>query len=367
MGASMDTWAHEDGAHGDGDLMSALIEAGGPSQMYTQATPTQLWKINDAAAQKSGTRKTIYASTKHVTMTKDNYTGDWQNNLKEGMGTQVYKNGNKYIGMWRNNVRDGHGEYYVHIGNGELVKRYSGEWVDGMRHGKGMLYGKGGELYDGDWANNSRHGEGKQVYSNGDTYEGSWVDGKREGYGRLTKANGDIFEGNWLNDAQEGPGTYYYLARKKRLDGEWAVGVSKCGIMSDFEFGSEDGVPPVYGTKPTKKLPQLGLADARSVMKSSINAIRNERGAARLANVPVEDMFGEEDRTHMKSAFLVADKDGMGEVRVADLVGCFEELGLEVPSDQVLSLVQQLGKEADSTVTFDEFCRTVAMFVNMDA
>jgi len=269
--------------------------------------------------------------------------------------------------MWHADQRHGKGEYYVNIGNGELVKRYSGEWVNGMRHGKGMMFGKGSALYDGDWANNSRHGEGKQVSENGDVYEGSWVENKREGYGRLTKANNDIFEGNWLNDYQEGPGTYYYMSRKKRLDGEWAVGVSKCGIMSDFDFADDDNVPDSFGTEPSRKLPTLGLRDPKAVMKNSINSIRNERGAARLANVPVEDMFGEEDRAHMLSAFRVADLDGTGEVRVTELVGCFAELGLELPAATVVSLVSQLGKSSEATVTFDEFCRCVAMFVNMDS
>jgi len=280
---------------------------------------------------------------------------------------QVYKNGNKYIGMWHQDQRHGSGEYYVNTGNGELVKRYSGEWFNGFRHGKGMMFGKGASIFDGEWANNHRHGEGKQVDPNGDVYEGSWVENKREGYGRLTKVNGDIFEGNWLNDHQEGPGTYYYMSRKKRLDGEWAVGVSKCGIMSDFDFSEEDHVPLLFGTEPSKRLPTLGLRDPKAVVKASINGIRNERGAARLANVPVEDMFGEEDRAHMRSAFLVADIDGTGEVRVGELPGCFAELGLELPTETVVSLVTQLGKGTDASVTFDEFCRCVAMFVNMDS
>merc|ERR1711907_776575 len=343
MGGGMDQLTYEDM---DGDMMSQLLAAGGDPTQYNNVGTTQLWKINDIAAQKSGARKTIYSSTKNVTAHKENYTGEYHNNLKEGMGTQIYKNGNKYIGMWHEDQRHGKGEYYVSVGNDELVKRYSGEWVNGMRHGRGMLFGKEESLYDGEWANNSRHGEGKQVYPNGDVYEGSWVDGKREGYGRLTKENGDIFEGNWLNDYQEGPGTYYYMSRKKRLDGEWAVGVSKCGIMSDFDFADDDNVPEMFGTEPSKRLPTLGLRDPKSVMKNSINTIRNERGAARLANVPVEDMFGEEDLSHMRSAFFVADMDGTGEVKVSELVGCFAELGLELPSDTVASLISQLGKDS---------------------
>ena len=71
-----------------------------------------------------------------------------------------------------------------------------------------------------------------------------------------------------------------------------------------------------------------------------------------------------------------------------ELVGCFAELGLELPAAtvcllyahlshcryyahihlwQVVSLVSQLGKGSEANVSFDEFCRCVAMFVNMDS
>lgn len=341
-----------------------MLEA---EQLYPQpAAPTQLWRINDAAAQKSGPRKTIHSSTREPGRPKESYCGDWHNNMKEGMGSQIDKKGNKYTGMWHLDKRHGQGEFYEHIGNGDLVKRYSGEFFEGHRHGKGMLFGKNGALYDGDWAENMRHGEGKQVYSNGDIYEGSWAEGKREGFGRLTKSNGDIFEGNWLNDYQEGPGSYYYLAKKKRLDGEWAMGVSKCGIMSDLEFGEMDRIPEVYGADPAKKLPHNGLKDPRQVIKDSINVIRKDRSAARLANVPVEDIFGAEDLGHMRAAFHVAAMDDQ-EVSVADLTSCFAELGLEVQPAQMDSLMEQIEKGPEDTVTFEQFCRTIAMFVNIDA
>eukprot|EP00657_Telonema_sp_P-1_P002553 TRINITY_DN15912_c0_g1_i1.p1 TRINITY_DN15912_c0_g1~~TRINITY_DN15912_c0_g1_i1.p1 ORF type:complete len:131 (-),score=48.23 TRINITY_DN15912_c0_g1_i1:98-490(-) len=107
----------------------------------------QLWKTHDLKAQKEGGRRTIYSSVKEIGRPKDKYTGEWHDNAKEGMGTQIYKNQNRYVGTWKNGARDGQGEYYKMM-EGTLVKMYSGEWREGFRHGRGMFFGENGELYD---------------------------------------------------------------------------------------------------------------------------------------------------------------------------------------------------------------------------
>ena len=51
---------------------------------------------------------------------------------------------------------------------------YNGEWLDGMRDGKGKHKMDSGLQYTGEWLLDKRHGFGKQQFDNGDVYFGQW-------------------------------------------------------------------------------------------------------------------------------------------------------------------------------------------------
>lgn len=42
---------------------------------------------------------------------KGRYTGEWVNGTKEGKGTEIYKNGDVYEGQFKSNLKEGEGEY----------------------------------------------------------------------------------------------------------------------------------------------------------------------------------------------------------------------------------------------------------------
>eukprot|EP00658_Telonema_sp_P-2_P036374 TRINITY_DN26334_c0_g1_i2.p1 TRINITY_DN26334_c0_g1~~TRINITY_DN26334_c0_g1_i2.p1 ORF type:complete len:432 (-),score=91.45 TRINITY_DN26334_c0_g1_i2:326-1450(-) len=329
--------------------------------------PTQLWKTNDAKAQKEGGRKTIYSSVKAMGRPKDQYTGEWHGNKKEGMGTQIFKNQDRYVGTWANGKRDGQGEYYKMV-NGQLFKSYSGEWKDGARHGRGMLFGKDGELYDGAWVNGRRHGEGKQTYANGDVYEGRWCDHQRHGWGRVTMNSGDIFEGHFLEDKKEGSGTYYYMSKQKRMDGEWVADSCTCGVLSHFELDANadpSTCPPRYGQDTSKRLPQLGLKDAHGLLQGCLVRVKQERGAVRLLKTPVEEIFVPEDLDQLVACFnTIAEHDRRsgGYITVQSVQDAVDQLGIEVSQEHVDSAVGALGVK--DGVDMESFCRIIALCVS---
>jgi hypothetical protein len=47
------------------------------------------------------------------------------------------------------------------------------------------------------------------VFADGSSYTGNWVDGKRHGFGTMKFSNGSVYKGNWLNGMEHGEGTYY--------------------------------------------------------------------------------------------------------------------------------------------------------------
>ena len=126
-------------------------------------------------------------------------------------------------GMWKEDQENGHGT----LTSGDGIQTYTGEWKDGVRHGRGnFTYDMGS--YDGDWVDGNEHGhvrslsvisdphspspsppgsalipstpfyrpQGVFIHSdNGDIYEGNWVHGQRSGEGTVQYADGAVYDG----------------------------------------------------------------------------------------------------------------------------------------------------------------------------
>ena len=61
--------------------------------------------------------------------------------------------------------------------------KYIGQFVNGLREGKGIMYWNIGDLcfrYEGDWKNDKMEGKGIHYYLLGDRYEGEFKNDKRE-------------------------------------------------------------------------------------------------------------------------------------------------------------------------------------------
>src|SRR3990167_10674260 len=73
----------------------------------------------------------------------------------------------------RKMVSDGYGQ--LQYSNQD---RYDGEWVDGLRHGKGIHNYNNGDKYIGEWINGVPSGSGTYCTVTGILYGGSWYNGK---------------------------------------------------------------------------------------------------------------------------------------------------------------------------------------------
>ena len=122
-------------------------------------------RSNDVKAQKNGAHRSVY----WVSNTK--YIGEWKDNLKDGFGIQIYKNGDKYEGLWGGNKRHGQGTYWKNE-SGKLRREYTGDWIEGKKHGRGTYFYKNGDRFDGFWVLGKPQGEGRMIEVNGDIYEG---------------------------------------------------------------------------------------------------------------------------------------------------------------------------------------------------
>ena len=264
--------------------------------------------MNDKKAQKNGAHRSIYWVKKKAKqedgsikgekwLTSTKYIGDWNENLKEGFGIQIYKNGNKYEGLWQANKRHGQGTYW-RAESGKLRREYTGDWVEDKRHGRGTFFYKNGDRYDGFWVIGKPQGEGRMIYANEDIYEGQWHEGKRNGYGVLTKRSGDHFEGHWVNDKREGQGSYYFSEKNKLFVGEWVDDQPKCGVYTEVE--DEDALK--HSDKPhfldkynQPDLPGIKLSNPTGILEDAMEQTKSVRAKYRAQYIPIDEMFTEQE------------------------------------------------------------------------
>ena len=146
-------------------------------------------------SQKSGVGKIIKASG-------STYEGEWLNNKMHGHGTYIFPNRDKYVGNLANNHFTGQGT--MHFISGDV---YVGEWANSKCNGQGIYTHADGSEYEGQWANHTRNGHGIMRYANRDVYEGEWLHDQRHGTdGRMIFADGPVYEGDWWNDEMHGHG-----------------------------------------------------------------------------------------------------------------------------------------------------------------
>lgn len=135
----------------------------------------------------------------------EEYSGQTLNGLRHGKGTYTWRNGNKYEGQWLQDKRHGYGTLYYKNGD-----KYIGNWTNDMKDGRGVMTTKNGDQYAGEWKENKITGKGTFIMSNGDKYVGEFKDGLREGEGTYSWHSGTKYTGSWKAGMRNGYGTFYY-------------------------------------------------------------------------------------------------------------------------------------------------------------
>ena len=111
-------------------------------------------------------------------------------------------------------------------GQGTMVyssgQKFSGEFKDGMRHGKGVFLLPGGRKLVGVWEDNEIR-EGTYTESDGTTYTGQWQFRERNGQGTLTWPDGRKYVGDYIRGERSGSGTMTFPDGRKYI-GEFKDG-----------------------------------------------------------------------------------------------------------------------------------------------
>lgn len=140
--------------------------------------------------------KIKYEESKHRKITENKSKA--QNNNHINKAQTIYFHEGIYTGDIVNGKRHGYGEMRYMSGN-----VYKGEWVDNLINGRGKYKWHYGDIYEGEWIRGKKHGHGKYMWSDGQTYEGNYIDDKRHGYGEMRYADGTTYKGQWENGKQK--------------------------------------------------------------------------------------------------------------------------------------------------------------------
>jgi hypothetical protein len=137
------------------------------------------------------------------------YTGELKNSKPEGKGSMKYED-YTYIGYFVNGLEEGEGVIVKKDGSREKVNYKAGKKVTSAlarvteNEYKPIII-QDVNCLSGDCIN----GSGTYQFPSGNKYTGEFKDRKREGKGVFYFADGDKFDGSWNNN-QKASGTYYF-------------------------------------------------------------------------------------------------------------------------------------------------------------
>lgn len=118
----------------------------------------------------------------------------------------------------QNNERCGFGILKEPDGN-----YYAGEWNLDMRMGVGIGFSTTRRKYAGQWRINKQHGIGMELQDDGAIYSGQWKNGRRNGFGTLFFPNGESLSGIFINDEIADTTGIWYLQDKTFVQGEMTI------------------------------------------------------------------------------------------------------------------------------------------------
>lgn len=163
--------------------------------------------------------------------TEGMYEGEFLYGMRHGKGTHEFR-GEVYDGEWKWDNRHGWGT--LNLADGSQIK---GEWQAGKPHGFiSMIDPKDIAVYEGEFRDGKRHGLGRQLFESGDMYDGGWKEGRLHDRGVYYFTNGDKLYGMWRDGVYDGIGVFHYA------DGSISRRVYKDGrLMSvqDYEHSSQ--------------------------------------------------------------------------------------------------------------------------------
>ncbi|POM81354.1 Hypothetical protein PHPALM_689 [Phytophthora palmivora] len=170
----------------------------------------------------------------------EQYSGEWRDGCREGLGDAIFADGSRYSGQWKDDLQDGEGTYSSTQGD-----QYVGQWHRGCREGSGVLtIGSSGVIKEGQWCHDEPlDGEWTITFPDGSKFTGECMGGRPHGHGLCKYAGGDLYDGMWMNGKRHGPGSGFF-SNGERFVGQWEN--NHVALNGQGELTLADGTVHVY-------------------------------------------------------------------------------------------------------------------------
>ena len=159
-------------------------------------------------------------------------------------------------------------------------QKYSGDFVNGQRSGKGTLSYPNGERYTGEFINDMPDGYGSYLYSDGSRYEGGYSNGQLNGQGTYINKNGEKFVGQYRDDVRSGEGTLYRRNGTVLKSGYWENNTLVSSAPEVTRSSAMVGTAVVAGT--------VASAGAAGISTQELENLRRELIDTRLKQQALE-------------------------------------------------------------------------------
>ncbi|KAL7748588.1 hypothetical protein RI367_005999 [Sorochytrium milnesiophthora] len=218
------------------------------------------------------------------------YSGEWQDNERHGQGRMVWRRpvaSAETLGLavatttiaaddpadvarYEQALAAGHEVYAV----------YEGEWAHGKVHGRGRyVWVERGE--------SDASEDGKALsswYPFLNSYTGDFVDGQRHGFGTFHYADGSLYRGEWRQGRKHGTGEYI-TPEGRRYSGGWADDTMLedfAAFGQDYSFAIADLLPPAVVAATAEKNVPTPPQQAQPAVTGRRGSIRVRAGEHNL-------------------------------------------------------------------------------------
>jgi hypothetical protein len=172
------------------------------------------------------------------------------------------------------------------VNDSDTASEYSGGCSNGLANGQGTATGK--DKYTGDFLNGNKHGRGVYIWSTGARYEGSWLNDMFDGFGSFTTSPNMYLSSNLseIGDQYPSDGKVIGLWRNHKIYKRFYGCSSKteCEQKEVREIAEENSRKKAWAAELNSKNPQAMYLKASTLMRNGDGSKATELYEAIIAN-----------------------------------------------------------------------------------